>query len=148
MGDAGALTGVLAVVGAVVALLALALWQVAMAARRSAARGVAAAATMERRVAAVLAAGRDGIIVHSTAGEVLEVNEAAALVLDVPVASIVGQSVQQLPVRWVTEKGQDASPGAVFARSPSVLPDAAPFVVGAMPHTGAPVRFEIGRAHV
>src|SRR5665647_1554114 len=126
MGDAGALTGVLVVLVVVVALLALALWQVAMAARRSVARGVAAAATMERRVAAVLAAGRDGIIVHSTVGEVLEVNEAAALVLDVPVASIVGQSVQQLPVRWVTEKGQDVSPGAVFARSPSVLPDAAP----------------------
>src|SRR5665647_3464879 len=34
MGDAGALTGVLAVACAVVALLALALWQVAMAARR------------------------------------------------------------------------------------------------------------------
>ena len=141
MGDAGALTGVLVVLVVVVALLALGLWQVAVAARRSAARGVAAAATMERRVAAVLAAGRDGIIVHSTVGEVLELNEAAARVLDVPVASIVGQLVQQLPVRWVTEKGQDASPGAVFAPSPSALPDAAPFVVGAMPHSGAPVRF-------
>src|SRR5674476_1310317 len=56
-------------------------------------------------------------------------------------ASILGRSVHQLPVRWVTEKGQDAAPGAVFGRSSSVLPDAAPFVVGAMPNTGAPVRF-------
>ena len=107
MGDAGALNEVL-VVGGVAVLLALALWQVAAAARRSAARGMAAAATIERRVAAVLAAGRDGIVVHSAVGEVLEVNEAAALILDVPVASIVGQLVQKLPVRWVTEKGQDA----------------------------------------
>jgi diguanylate cyclase (GGDEF)-like protein/PAS domain S-box-containing protein len=94
---------------------------------------------MERRLAAVLAAGRDGIVVHSTSGEVLMVNEAAARVLDT--TDLVGRHVAELPVRWVTEQSQDAAPGAVFARSQASLPDATPFVVGALPHTGAPVRW-------
>lgn len=100
----------------------------------------------ERRLAGVLAAGRDGIVVHATTGQVMEVNEAAARVVDVEPADLLGRAVTDLPVTWVNETGQQVQPAAVFARRAVPGPEgapaaAAPFVVGAVPRTGAAVRW-------
>lgn len=107
--------------------------------RRQEAARAAATATVERRFAAVLAAGRDGVVVHSASGVVLLANDAAAATFDVPVAQLVGRRVTELPVRWVTEQDQEVAPGGVFGRRQAA--DAPPFVVGAVPLTGAPVRW-------
>jgi len=107
--------------------------------RRADAVRSASAATVARRFAAVLAAGRDAVVVHSASGVVLVANDAAAATFDVPVAQLVGRRVTELPVRWVTEQQQEVAPGAVFGRRPGV--DAPPFVVGAAPLTGGPVRW-------
>jgi len=151
MASPGPVTWVLLAVGVAAVGLAVLLVRSKAANRQAAATRAAAVAAMERHLAAVLAAGRDGIVLHSTAGEVLLVNEAAARVFDAPAAALVGRSIHQLPVRWVTEHGQDASGGAVFTRSPTprlevphadpAQPDGPGFLVGALPHTGAPVRW-------
>ena len=120
-----------------VVVLGAAVARLVVANRRDAWERRLASASVERRLAAVLAAGRDGVVVHSAAGTVLLANEAAARIADLTVAQMVGRPVAELPVRWVTEQGQDVVPGAVFAVTPTS--DAAPFVVGARPLTGAPV---------
>lgn len=144
MGDPGALTPVALVLG-VVALVLLAvaavLLRLVRVGRREAAERAVSLTTTERRLGAVLATGRDGVVVHATTGKVLVVNEAAARVLDAAPSALLGRQVAELPVRWVTEDDHDAAPGGVFARSQAASGDAAPFVVGALPHTGAPVRW-------
>ncbi len=124
---------------ALVVLLGGAAAYLAVAGRRAAADRSSATATVERRLAAVLAAARDGVVVHSAGGTVLLANDAAARAFDVPVADLVGRSVTELPVRWVTEQGEAVAPGAVFAQV--LAPDAAPYVVGAQPLSGAAVRW-------
>lgn len=141
MASPGPLTWVLLAVGVAAVALTVLLVRSMAANRQAAETRAAAVAAMERHLAAVLGAGRDGIVLHSTAGVVLLVNEAAALVFDAPASALVGRSIHQLPVRWVTEQGQDASGGAVFTRSPNARPDSPAFVVGAVPQTGAPVRW-------
>ncbi len=98
-------------------------------------------AAIQRRLAAVLAAGRDGVVLHTPAGEALVVNHAAAQMLDMAPADVVGRSVHQLPVRWVNEQGQDVPSAAVFPGSGTARPDAHGLLVGALPLTGAPVRW-------
>ncbi len=98
-------------------------------------------ATIHRRLAAVLAAGRDGIVLHAPAGEILVVNLAAAQMLDVAPGDVVGRSVHALPVRWVTEEGQDVPSGAVFPGSTTMRAEARALAVGVLPRTGAPVRW-------
>ncbi len=142
MGEPGALTWLLLVVGLVAAaVLAVLLVRSRAAGARAAQAHAGALAAMERHLAAVLAAGQDGIVLHSTAGKVLLVNEAGSRLLDAAPAELVGREVHDLPVRWVTEQGQDASPGAVFTRATTARGDSAGFVVGALPWTGAPVRW-------
>jgi len=105
-------------------------------------------ALLDRRLAGVLAAGRDGVLLHTPGGTIVELNEAAAQVLDVPRTAVLGTGVADLPVHWVTEQGQPVAVGAIFApRTPNAsvafgaVPELAPFVVGAVPRTGAPVRW-------
>ena len=73
------------------------------------------AAELRRRFAGVLAIGRDGIVVHTPAGRIVDVNEAAADVLGVHPAETGGRTVAEIPVRWLTESGQEMSPAGVFA---------------------------------
>lgn len=135
----GELTPLTVALAALIAALAAAVVWLVRARQRLAAAGVASAATVERRLAAVLAAGRDGVVVHSASGVVLLANEAAADTFDLPVTQLLGQRVTDLPVRWVTEQDQEVAPGAVFGRRQGV--DAPPFVVGAVPRSGAAVRW-------
>lgn len=119
--------------------LALLLARATAARRQDAADAAAAVAAAERRLATLLATGRDGVVVHSQDGTVLLANDAAARAADVPPAALVGRRVTELPVRWLTEDGTELAPGSVFVPSPSS--DAPPFVVGAQPLSGAPVRW-------
>ncbi len=135
----GELTPLTAVLGVVALALGVAVVALVMARRRADAARVVSTATVERRLAAVLATGRDGVLVHSASGVVLLANEAAAETFDMGVTQLVGQRLTELPVRWVTEQDQEVAPGAVFGRRQGV--DAPPFVVGAVPRTGAPVRW-------
>ncbi len=147
MGDAGALSG--AVIAALAALLVVGLGLGALLLlserRRREAVGQSAAAVgaAERRLAAALAAGRDGIVVHSADGRVVMVSQEAAFVLGVSPAEAVDKPVHLLPVRWVTEQGQDVAPGAVFARPTATVngEPPAPFVVGAESQRGGPVHW-------
>jgi diguanylate cyclase (GGDEF)-like protein/PAS domain S-box-containing protein len=141
MGDVGALIWLVIAFGAASVVLAAALFRFRAREQKDAQERAAAAATIERRLAAVLATGRDGVVVHSTAGQVLLVNEAAARAFDAGAAHMTGRPVVELPVRWVTEHGDDVQPSAVFARSAPGRLDAGPSVVGALPQTGAPVRW-------
>ena len=109
--------------------------------RRRATDRVKAATSVGQRLAAVLAAGRDGVVLHSVNGQVLLVNEAAARILDVALSEVVGRKVDRLPVHWVTEEGLEAAPGAVFAEALGDPRNASAFVVGAQPHTGSAVRW-------
>lgn len=135
----GELTPLAVALAVLVLALGAAVVMLVLARRRDAAAVAAASATAERRLAVVLSAGRDGVVVHAASGEVLVANEAAAATFDLPVAQLVGRRVAELPVRWVTEQGQEVAPGAVFGRRQAA--DAPPFVVGALPHTGGPVRW-------
>ncbi|HMO11194.1 MAG TPA: PAS domain-containing protein, partial [Actinotalea sp.] len=68
--------------------------------------GVAAAVRgeqLERRSLGVLATGRDGVIVHGADGRVIDVNDAAAYVLDRSRADLLRHHVGELPVTWITE---------------------------------------------
>src|SRR5690606_1978243 len=124
-----------------VVLLAVAVTLLVRAHRhRTAARD--AAAETERRLSVVLATGRDGLLVHDTAGTVLVVNDAMSRLLGAPAQDVVGRPVAELPVAWVSETGQRLAPGTVLARRTHVGPgDPAPYVVGAVPATGAPMRW-------
>lgn len=135
----GELTALTLVLAALVVGLSVVVWRLVDLRRREAAARAASEATDERRLAAVLAAGRDGVMVHSAAGVVLLANEAAAATFDLGVAQVVGRRVAELPVRWITEQGQEVAPGVVFGRHQGA--DGAAFVVGAAPLTGAPVRW-------
>jgi len=88
----------------------------------------------------VLGTSRDGIIVHSAAGSVLEVNQAVLELLDISRAALVGTPIAALPVRWITDDGHEMVPGSVFApRYAGVMGEAQ--TVGIVPGTGAPVRW-------
>ncbi len=96
----------------------------------------------QRRAMSVLAAGRDGVVVHAPDGRILELNEAAARVFDRPLPDLVGMTVTELPVTWVTEENLAVAPAQVFAARGAALPgDPASFVVGAVPTSGAAVRW-------
>lgn len=146
MGDAGALNGAVVAfvsLAAVAAVLGALLYWTDRKRRAAVATLAASVGAAERRLAAVLSAGRDGIVVHSADGRVVMVSDEAAQVLGVTPAEVVDHPVHQLPVRWVTEQGQDVAPGAVFAR-PQPMESGqqpAPFVVGAEPRRGGPVRW-------
>ncbi|GEN79294.1 putative bifunctional diguanylate cyclase/phosphodiesterase [Actinotalea fermentans] len=135
----GELTPLTVALAVLVLALTAAVVMLVLARRRDAAARAEASATVERRLAVVLSAGRDGVVVHAASGAVLVANEAAAATFDVPVAQLVGRRVGELPVRWVTEQGQEVTPASVFGRRQGA--DAPPFVVGALPHTGGPVRW-------
>ncbi len=135
----GDLTPLTVALGVLVAALGATVVLLRVQQRRQAAARAAATATAERRFAAVLATGRDGVVVHSASGVVLLANDAAAATLDLPMAQLVGRQVVELPVRWVTEQGQEVAPGAVFGRRTAA--DGPAFVVGVLPLTGAPVRW-------
>ncbi len=92
------------------------------------------------QLAGVLGASRDGIVLHSPAGVVLEVNEAALRLLDASRGDLVGAQVGALPVRWVAEDGRDVSPAAVFAPRTGE-PAAEPLTVGIDPPAGGGVRW-------
>lgn len=97
---------------------------------------------LEQRTLGVLDSGRDGVLLHGADGRVTEVNEAAARILDLSRADLVGHLVAELPVTWITEEHRTVAPGAIFTARGGGLPGgAAPFVVGAVPSTGAPVRW-------
>jgi diguanylate cyclase (GGDEF)-like protein/PAS domain S-box-containing protein len=130
----GALTIALGVavlaLGAAVVLLVNARGRARQAGETQAARVRA----LEQRVAGVLATGRDGVVVHGPDGTVLEVNEAAVEVLGAPRRELVGRSVHDLPVRWVTDDGLAVAGGAVFAVRPGAPGEA--FAVGVLPQDG------------
>ena len=145
--SAAALLAAAALLLALVLVVLLVVWRA-----RSGRAAVAQAervALLDRRLAGVLAAARDGVVLHTPAGKVVELNEAAARALDLPRAAAIGTLVADLPVQWVSEQGQPVAVGAVFApRTPSgtgYAPGDAveptPFVVGAAPRSGAPVRW-------
>ena len=131
--DGSLITALLPALAAVVLLALLAFVLVRERARieEAAAREQARTGEAERRLTGVLASARDGVLVHTTAGRVLQMNEAAARLLDVDVAAVVGRDVADLPVRWLTEGIDPVTPRAVFARrsgaAPAMaLPGAAP----------------------
>ena len=151
MGSTGGLTAAAILAIAAVVLL-LGVLVVAVLRLRTSARVIAeqraASAAVERRLAGVMAAGRDGIVLHSQAGRVVAVNDAAAKVLDAAPNDLVGRTVEELPVRWVNDAGEQVQSAAVFARRHAVPeepmiggPTFTPFVVGSAPSTGAPVRW-------
>lgn len=142
MGGTGALSGVVVVLAALAVTLGFLLYRERTARTRAAAEHGDALDTAQRRLAGVLAAGRDGIVVHAADGRVVLVSDGAAEVLDVVPAGAVGRPIGELPVRWVTESGQDMTPAAVFARpKATLLGEEAPLVVGAIPYRGGPVRW-------
>ncbi len=101
--------------------------------------------TLRRRLDGVLAAGRDGAVLTSPSGVVVELNDVAAQILDVAPAQVVGVHVDRLPVRWTGEDGRLVAPAAVF--TPRAVAggtdDVPPFIVGAVPASGAPVRWVV-----
>ena len=151
MGSTGGLTGV-AILTIAASVLVLGVLVVVLLRLRASARSLAQerarAAALVQRVAGVMGAGRDGIVLHSPAGQVVALNDAAARVLDVAASEVVGRAVESLPVRWVNDVGEPVQAAAVFAQRhavPEAPSDAvaspAPFVVGAEPATGAVVRW-------
>ena len=119
MGTDGSLTATLLPAAVAAVLLALLVVVLARERRRVAeavAREHARTGEAERRLTGVLAAARDGVLVHSAAGRVLQVNEAAAALLDLPVGAVVGRDVGELPVAWVTEDGRPLTPRTVLGR--------------------------------
>ena len=153
MGSLGELNLAAASALAAVGLLAAVFGVLMVRARRQAELVSSAAeerqAEVGRRLAGVLAAGRDGLVLHSGSGEVLEINDAGVRMLDLMRPDVVGRAVTELPVRWWSDAGQEVAPAAVFARRSGAGPQPAasgavedpPFVVGAAPATGAPVRW-------
>lgn len=135
----GALTGLTVVLAVLVLALTGAVVRLVRARRRDAEERARANETVGRRLAAVLASGRDGVVVHSPTGEVLLANDAAAATFGLPMIGVIGRRVTELGVRWLNEQDQEVAPAVVFARPPA--PDAAPFVVGAVPVGGGPVRW-------
>ncbi|MBC7290998.1 MAG: EAL domain-containing protein [Actinotalea sp.] len=134
--------GALAPVLAVLLLLAggplVLLWRRHVRALRRHDREVA---DLTRRLSAVLAGGRDAVLVHGPAG-VVEANEAAAALVEVPRQALLGARVEDLPVRWISETAQPLTPATVFARPTFVGPtQPPPLVVGAVPASGAAVRW-------
>ncbi|WP_229734459.1 putative bifunctional diguanylate cyclase/phosphodiesterase [Cellulomonas carbonis] len=99
-------------------------------------------ADLERHLRAVLDGTRDAVLVHADDGGVIAAGAAAAALLDVPVEQVLGVPVAELPVAWVTDDGSRVDPATVFARDVHVGPASRPpTVVGAVPATGAPVRW-------
>ncbi|MCU1432043.1 MAG: hypothetical protein JWP95_1148 [Actinotalea sp.] len=148
MGPSGELTvtavSAVAAVGLLAALLAVLLIRSRARATTAAAAERRRAETYVTRMAAVMSAGRDGLVVHSATGRVLDANEAAARMLDLSSAELVGRQVTDLPVRWVTEEGQEVAPAAVFAARQSIGGsdgEPTPFTVGATPVSGAAPRW-------
>jgi PAS domain S-box-containing protein len=97
---------------------------------------------LEQRTLGVLDSGRDGVVLHTPDGRITELNDAAARIVDLVRADLIGHTVAQLPVSWVTEDGQPVAPGSIFTPRGGGLPGPpAPFVVGAVPASGAEVRW-------
>lgn len=139
---AGVVTWALAAAAAVLAAVAAWLWFTLRRTRSETGTRVHDAAVAARRTAGILAVSRDGMLVHAPDGRVLELNEAAAQVLDRPASQLLGAHVHELPVTWITEENLAVAPASVFApRGPGLPGDPAPFVVGAVPSTGAAVRW-------
>ncbi|NTW40478.1 MAG: cell wall metabolism sensor histidine kinase WalK, partial [Cellulomonadaceae bacterium] len=86
---------VLALAGAVVAAMAAARARRAVSDERSRADG------LERRFGGLLSVGRDGVVVHTPAGRIVLVNDAAAVMLDVSARGAVGAGLGDLAVAWV-----------------------------------------------
>nr|WP_237728265.1 EAL domain-containing protein [Cellulomonas sp. APG4] len=136
-------------VAATVAVVALALLvAIGLRARRARARADSAAAgraLAEGRLAGVLAAGRDGILVHTRDGHVTEVSAAAAELFGTDMRSLVGTRVDHLPVRWRNDDGEEVVPSSVFAprtapvaSSPDEAPGAPGLVLGVDRGVGEP----------
>ncbi|HWS59158.1 MAG TPA: EAL domain-containing protein [Actinotalea sp.] len=133
-GLSGAAPGVAAAV-LVLVVLVPALLVVRRGARAQGERADAA----DRRLDAVLAAGHDGVVLHTAEGRVLELNPAAARMLDVPRAEAVAV-VADLPVRWTSEQGEALEVGAVLGGH-------APGTVGYLPEGGGDPTALVVRAH-
>ena len=153
MGSLGELNLAAASALAAVGLVAVVLGALLVRARRQSGLARAAAearqAEVGRRLAGVLAAGRDGLVLHTGSGQVLEINDAGVRMLDLVRTEVIGRAVTDLPVRWWSDGGREVAPAAVFARrsgagslptAPGAVGDP-PFVVGAAPATGSPVRW-------
>lgn len=98
-------------------------------------------ADLSRRLSGTLSGGRDGVVVHGPDG-VLEANDAMAALVDVPRTDLLGARVEELPVRWISEAAQPVEAATVFARQTYVGPTPPPpLVVGAVPASGAAVRW-------
>lgn len=103
---------------------------------------------LARRLAAVLGGGRDAVVLHGAAG-VVEANAAMALLADAPRAELLGVAVEDLPMRWISEAAEPVAPSSVFARQTYVGPSAPPpLVVGAVPASGAAIRWVQVTTHV
>ncbi|MCV2396142.1 EAL domain-containing protein [Actinotalea sp. M2MS4P-6] len=139
------LIAVAVVLGAATLALAVAagvLWWSRRRARVDTAEAVQHADALERRTLSVLAAGRDGVVLHAPDGRVIELNEAAARVFDRPRTDLIGMLVTDIPVTWISEDNLAVSPASVFAGRGGGLPgDPATFTVGAVPASGASVRW-------
>ena len=95
---------------------------------------------VQARLGAVMAVSRDGVIVHTPAGVVLEVNDAALHFLDTQRSALVGVQITALPTRWVGEDGRPAAAAAVFAVHRGEM-STDPTVVGIVPTSGSGARW-------
>ena len=114
---------------------------------RSTRDGISRLGAVRTRLAAVLGTSRDGVIVHSPAGLVLEVNDAALRLLEAPRSELVGRQVTALPIRWVGDDGREAAAGSVFAPRRGEA-TAEPQPIGIVPAAGSDVRWVHVATHV
>lgn len=97
-----------------------------------------AAQTLTRRHEALLATSRDGVVVHTAAGRVLETNAAFAELCGRPTADLRGAALTDLPLTWTDEAGDRVAPGSVFVRrSASADGVVAPLLLRCSPPDGA-----------
>jgi len=118
-GEGSGTTGLLVAVLLLVALLVVLVLLGRQRARlRAAEARLAHARELRHRYEALLGLTRDGVVVQSLSGHVLEISSRAAEILGVEAGNAVGRAVADLPVVLVNEQGLALNPAAVLGVRP------------------------------
>lgn len=128
----GLIVGLVAVVALVVVLVLLVRQRRRT---RSDEHLVVLARRLRHRYDALQAVTRDGVLVHSVDGHVLDVSQRAAQILGVEAAATVGRAVSELPLAFVNEQGLSVNPAAVLGVRAAAADG--PLVVGVVEEDGA-----------
>ncbi|MGN8246366.1 putative bifunctional diguanylate cyclase/phosphodiesterase [Cellulomonas soli] len=110
----GSLATAIAAVAVLALIAVLVLLARERAHRRSAQEALAHSRELRHRYDALQAVTREGVLVQSLAGRVLDMSGRAAAILGLEPASAVGQAITDLPVVLVNEQGLAMNPAAVL----------------------------------